>query len=87
MLNSHRQTRMPTSAISAATTAVAAPPDGVQPRAARHGTRATAAMPTRHPETDSRADTEYEHRKTPDNHKHLKSVFGGVSERPRTSVR
>ena len=27
MLNSHRHTRMPTSAISAATTAVAAPPD------------------------------------------------------------
>jgi hypothetical protein len=57
----------------------------VQPRAARHGTRA-AAMPARHPETDYRADTEYEHRKTPDNHKHLSPCWG-LSGGPRTSVR
>jgi hypothetical protein len=48
----------------------------VEPRATppRHAGRNHARTRTRYPETDSKGDTEHEHRKTPGNHKHLKSV-------------
>jgi hypothetical protein len=51
-------------------------PQIVEPRATppRHAGRNHARTRTRYPETDSKADTEHEHRKTPGNHKHLKSV-------------